>query len=153
MSYLLLIVEPVGQRQARSEKEARHLYQQMLDFEEDLKKRGLFLASSSLRPVAEGVRVRVREGKRAVIDGPFSEAKEMVGGPKPRRWWAVFSCSIAIPENRRLPLPANVPPPNGPRSKCGKPARAISLEKNLGPRVDFAPARSSFGVEPAPPIL
>ncbi|HAO31819.1 MAG TPA: YciI family protein [Candidatus Competibacter sp.] len=80
MSYLLLIVEPVGQRQARSEKEARHLYQQMLDFEEDLKKRGLFLASSSLRPVAEGVRVRVREGKRAVIDGPFSEAKEMVGG-------------------------------------------------------------------------
>lgn len=80
MPYLLLIVEPPGQRQARSEQEGRRLYRQMMDFGEDLKKRGLYLASNSLRPVAEGARVRVREGKRLVTDGPFSEAKEMVGG-------------------------------------------------------------------------
>src|SRR6185295_3956342 len=37
-------------------------------------------ASESLRPLAEGVRINVRAGKRVVADGPFAEAKEMVGG-------------------------------------------------------------------------
>lgn len=80
MSYLLLIVEPAGQRQTRSEAEGRQLYQHMLDFGKDLKARGLLVASESLRSDAEGVRVRVRGGQRILIDGPFAESKEMVGG-------------------------------------------------------------------------
>jgi hypothetical protein len=51
----------------------------MLRFSDELKTRGLLKASQSLVR-AEGVRVRVRDGKRTLVDGPFSEAKEMVGG-------------------------------------------------------------------------
>lgn len=80
MPYMLLIVEPAGQRAERSEAEGRELYQTMLRFGDDLKSRGLLMASQSLRSDAEGVRVQVRDGKRRLIDGPFAEAKEMVGG-------------------------------------------------------------------------
>ena len=80
MSYMLLIVEPVGQRRERTEDEGRALYDSMLKFSADLKARGLLTVSQSLRSDAEAVRVQVREGKRTLTDGPFAEAKEMVGG-------------------------------------------------------------------------
>lgn len=80
MPYMLLIMEPRGQRRERTEEEGRHAYQQMLDFSAELKSRGVLLASQSLKSDSEGVRVTVRNGKRALIDGPFAEAKEMVGG-------------------------------------------------------------------------
>lgn len=80
MSYMLLIIEPIGQRRERTEAEGRELYDQMLRFSADLKQRGLLTLSQSLRTDAEGVRVQRRNGKRTLIDGPFAEAKEMVGG-------------------------------------------------------------------------
>jgi hypothetical protein len=80
MSYMLLIVEPVGQRRERTEDEGRALYDSMLKFSADLKTRGLLTASQSLRSDAEAVRVQVRQGRRTPIDGPFAEAKEIVGG-------------------------------------------------------------------------
>ena len=78
MSYMLLIIEPVGQRQERTEDEGRTLYDRMLRFADELKQRGLLLAAQSLK--TEAARVQVRNGKRALVDGPFAEAKEMVGG-------------------------------------------------------------------------
>jgi len=80
MSYMLLIVEAVGQRRERTEDEARALYDSMLKFSADLKARSLLTVSQSLRSDAEAVRVQVHSGKRTLIDGPFAEAKEMVGG-------------------------------------------------------------------------
>lgn len=80
MSYMLLIVEPAGQRAARTEAEGRNLYDRMLEFSADLKSRGLLKISQSLRSDADGVRVQVRGGKKSLVDGPFTETKEMVGG-------------------------------------------------------------------------
>jgi hypothetical protein len=80
MSFMLLIVEPVGQRRERTEDEGRALYDSMLKFSADLKARGLLTVSQSLRSDAEAVRVQVRSGKPTLVDGPFAEAKEMVGG-------------------------------------------------------------------------
>lgn len=80
MPYMLLIIEPAGQRRSRTEQEGRALYERMVQFAEDLKARGLLKGVESLRTDAEGVRVQVRGGKSSVVDGPFSEAKEMVGG-------------------------------------------------------------------------
>lgn len=80
MAYMLLIIEPAGQRRERSEEEGRALYERMLRFSAGLKARGLLKASQSLRSDSEGIRVRVRNGKRTLLDGPFSESKEMVGG-------------------------------------------------------------------------
>ena len=55
-------------------------YDRMLRFTEDLKTRGVLKASDALRSDAEGVRVESRGGKRSIVDGPFAESKEIVGG-------------------------------------------------------------------------
>lgn len=78
MAYMLLIVEPTGQRHARSPQEGRGVYQRMLNYTESLKTRGLLLASNSLRESA--ARLSVRSGRQSVVDGPFTESKELVGG-------------------------------------------------------------------------
>ena len=80
MPYMLLIVEPTEQRLARNESEGRAAYAQMLRFGQGLKDRGLLLASESLQSQARAARVQVRGGRSQVVDGPFVEAKEMVGG-------------------------------------------------------------------------
>ena len=80
MSYMLLIVEKPGDRRERSEAEGRELYDRMMQFSESLKARGLLKLSQALRTDELAVRVEVRDGKRTMIDGPFAEAKEMVGG-------------------------------------------------------------------------
>ena len=80
MPYMLLIHEPVGQRLTRGEAEGRVVYGHMLDFAADLKARGLLLATESLASQDEAARVTVHAGRTSVLDGPFAEAKEMVGG-------------------------------------------------------------------------
>jgi hypothetical protein len=80
MSYMLLIVEPAGQRRTRTEAEGRAVYARMVNFSETLKARGLLTLSQSLKEDTRGARVKVRGGTTSVVDGPFAEAKEMVGG-------------------------------------------------------------------------
>ena len=80
MAYMLLIVEPRGQRAARSEAEGRAVYAQMVGFAEELKRRGVLMAVESLLADDRAARVAVRSGRSITTDGPFSEAKEMVGG-------------------------------------------------------------------------
>lgn len=80
MTYMLLIVEPTDQRQSRNEAEGRAAYASMLRFAEDLQTRGLLIAKESLSSHASAARVRMQGGQRRVLDGPFAEAKEMIGG-------------------------------------------------------------------------
>lgn len=80
MPYMLLIHEPIDQRSTRTEEEGRAVYDRMVRFADDLKSRGLLLGAESLSPQTKAARVRVQGGKPQVIDGPFTEAKEMVGG-------------------------------------------------------------------------
>jgi hypothetical protein len=80
MSWMLLIIEKPGDRGARSETEGRALYDAMMDFSAGLKERGQLTLSQSLRSEAQAVRVQARNGSASIVDGPFAEAKEMVGG-------------------------------------------------------------------------
>jgi hypothetical protein len=80
MAYMLLIVEPSHQRSERTEDEGRALYQSMGDYAESLRERGVLLACESLKSARDAVRVQVREGQSRLLDGPFAEAKEMIGG-------------------------------------------------------------------------
>lgn len=81
MPYMLLIIEPNGQRLTRTEAEGREAYARMLRFGDGLKERGLLLASESLKTQdSSAARVAVRNGRPQVLDGPFAEAKEMIGG-------------------------------------------------------------------------
>lgn len=53
---------------------------EMSKYNDQLSKAGVVLALDGLHAQAEGVRVEFSGGKTTVIDGPFTEAKEMIGG-------------------------------------------------------------------------
>jgi hypothetical protein len=78
MPQMLLIVEPIGQRAERGRASGEVVYQRMLDFAGELKEAGLLLGVNSLGSSAR--RLAKRDGGAQVWDGPFAEAKEMVGG-------------------------------------------------------------------------
>jgi hypothetical protein len=79
MAYALLIIEPPGQRQAHEE-EGKVRYARMVEFSEQLRKRGLLTLSQSLASDRDGARVQVHKGQATILDGPFAEARELIGG-------------------------------------------------------------------------
>jgi hypothetical protein len=71
-------------------------------FNEELVKAGVMLAGEGLHPSSKGVRVRFSGNKRTVVDGPFSETKELVAG----FWlWQLRSLEEAIEWVKRCPNP------------------------------------------------
>lgn len=71
-------------------------------FNEALVKAGVMLAGEGLHPSAKGARVRFQGAKRTVIDGPFTETKELIAG----FWlWQVKSKEEAIEWVKRCPNP------------------------------------------------
>jgi hypothetical protein len=71
-------------------------------FNEELVKAGIMLAGEGLHPSSKGARVRFSGDKRTVIDGPFTETKELVAG----YWmWQVKSKEEAIEWVKRCPNP------------------------------------------------
>jgi len=80
MQYLLLIYSPESHRESMSEPETKKIYQQYGELIADLQKSGKFLGGHELQPTTSATTVRVRNGKKAVTDGPFAETKEQLGG-------------------------------------------------------------------------
>ena len=73
----------------------------MVKFNEELVKAGVMLAGEGLHPTSKAARVRFSGSQRTVIDGPFSEAKELVAG----FWlWQVKSLDEAIEWVKRAPF-------------------------------------------------
>jgi hypothetical protein len=71
-------------------------------FNEELMKAGVLLAGEGLQPSSKGARIRFSGAKRTVIDGPFTETKELVAG----FWlWQVKSKDEAIEWVKRCPNP------------------------------------------------
>ena len=71
-------------------------------YNEELVKAGVMLAGEGLHPSSKGVRVRFAGGKRTVVDGPFTETKELIAG----FWlWQVKSKEEAIEWVKRCPEP------------------------------------------------
>lgn len=71
-------------------------------YNEELVKAGVLLAGEGLRPSSAGARVRFAGSSREVMDGPFTETKELVAG----YWlWQVRSMDEAIEWVRRCPNP------------------------------------------------
>ena len=73
-------------------------------FNEELVKAGVMLAGEGLQPSSKGARVRFKDATRTVIDGPFTETKELIAG----FWiWQVKSLEEAIEWVKRCPNPFN----------------------------------------------
>ena len=70
-------------------------------FNEELVRAGVMLAGEGIKPSSKGVRVRFDGSQTTVIDGPFTESKELVAG----FWlWQVKSMDEAIAWLRRAPF-------------------------------------------------
>ncbi|MPZ15240.1 MAG: YciI family protein [Chloroflexi bacterium] len=84
---------------------SEQLLTEMGTYNEELVKAGLMLAGEGLHPSSKGVRVRFSGENRTVIDGPFTETKELIAG----YWlWQVKSIDEAIEWLKRCPNPTGV---------------------------------------------
>jgi hypothetical protein len=80
---------------------SRQLLAEMGKFNEELVKAGIMLAGEGLQASSKGKRVRFSANKRTVIDGPFSETKELIAG----FWlWQVRSMEEAVEWLKRAPF-------------------------------------------------
>ena len=81
---------------------SEQMLEAMAKYNEELVKAGVMLDGAGLQSSAKGARVRFNGPKRTVIDGPFSETKELVAG----YWiWQVKSLEEAIEWVKRCPNP------------------------------------------------
>jgi len=81
---------------------SKELITAMGNYNEELVKAGIRLAGEGLKPSSQGKRLRFSGSKRTVIDGPFSETKELIAG----YWiWQVRSMEEAVEWLKRCPNP------------------------------------------------
>jgi hypothetical protein len=81
---------------------SQKLLADMMKYNEELVKAGIMLAGEGLKPTSKAARVRFSGNQRTVIDGPFTETKELVAG----YWlWQVKSLDEAIEWAKRCPNP------------------------------------------------
>lgn len=74
----------------------------MGNYNEELMEAGVMLAGEGLHPSSKGKRVKFSGGEKTVIDGPFSETKELIAG----FWiWQVESMAEAVKWVKRMPNP------------------------------------------------
>jgi hypothetical protein len=79
----------------------KELFAEMGKFNEQLAKAGVMLAAEGLQPTSKGKRVKFSGATRTVIDGPFTESKELIAG----FWlWQVRSMEEAVEWLKRAPF-------------------------------------------------
>ena len=69
-----------------SEPPPPELFESMGAFVEEATKAGVIVATGGIAPTSEGAKLSLKDGEFTVVDGPFAEAKEIVGG------WAIMEC-------------------------------------------------------------
>jgi hypothetical protein len=83
---------------------SEQLLTEMTRYNEELVKAGVMLAGEGLHPSSKGKRVKFSNGKASVVDGPFTETKELIAG----FWlWQVKTIEEAVEWVKRMPNPDN----------------------------------------------
>ncbi len=99
---VMVIVKATRESEAEIKPGDEKLLKEMGAFNEELVKAGIMLAGEGLKPSKLGKRVRFSGANRTVIDGPFTETKELVAG----YWlWQVKSIQEAVEWVKRCPNP------------------------------------------------
>lgn len=80
MKYLCLVYHDEKQIDALPESEYEAIVSEVLDYREELRQSGHYIASNALECVNAATTIRVRSGKVSITDGPFAETKEQLGG-------------------------------------------------------------------------
>ncbi|MFN8202900.1 MAG: YciI family protein [Solirubrobacteraceae bacterium] len=99
MRFMVLV--PGNAESEAGEMPSTELIEEMTKYNEELVKAGVMLAGEGLHPTSQAAKVRFEGGQRTVIDGPFTEAKEIVAG----YWvWECASREEAIEWLKRAPF-------------------------------------------------
>ena len=85
MRFMVLV--PGGSESESGQMPPREALEEMTKYNQQLAEAGVFLAGEGLRPTSDGAKVRFEGERPTVIDGPFTEAKEIVAG-----YW-IWECS------------------------------------------------------------
>ena len=80
MKFLCMAYEEEGKLNQLSKSEWHALRQETLDYVESMRKNGQLIITHALRSATTASTVRIRNGKLSIIDGPFAETKEQLGG-------------------------------------------------------------------------
>ena len=78
-----LISELPGQDRKKPDPDApfdEAMFTRYMKFNEEMYKAGVLVVAEGLNPAGKGARIAVRDGKRHLVDGPFTESKELIGG-------------------------------------------------------------------------
>jgi hypothetical protein len=108
MKFMIIVKATADSEAGRFPPGAEQLFEEMGAFHEELAKAGVLLDGSGLQPSSKGWRIRYEGDKRRVIDGPFTESKELVAG------YTLIQCrnrDEALEWTRRFPNPVG---PNRP---------------------------------------
>jgi len=126
MRFMVLV--PASKESEAGQLPTPEILTEMQKFNEELVKAGVMLAGDGLQPSSKGVRVTFQGGKKTVIDGPFTESKELVAG----FWiWQVRSRDEALEWLKRAPF-----------GKWGDERVTVELRQIFEP-ADFAPSDPS----------
>jgi hypothetical protein len=97
----VMVLVPADENSEKGVMPDEKLLTEMGNFNEELVKAGVMLAGEGLHPTSKAARVRFDGDKRTVIDGPFTESKELIAG----YWlWQVRDMDEAIEWIKRAPF-------------------------------------------------
>ncbi|MEO7393034.1 MAG: YciI family protein [Ramlibacter sp.] len=102
MKFMIIVKATPDSEAGRFPPDAENLFRAMATYHEELAKAGALLDASGLQPSSKGWRVRYDGDKRAVVDGPFTESKELIAG---YTLIQVRSRAEALEWSRRFPNP------------------------------------------------
>jgi hypothetical protein len=80
MRFMIVVKASKDSEAGKFPQDKEKMFEAMTTYHEELAKAGLLLDAVGLKPSANGWRVKYSGGKRKVIDGPFTEAKELIAG-------------------------------------------------------------------------
>ncbi len=101
----VMVIVPADANSEAGKMPSTEILEKMTKFNEELVKAGVMLAGEGLHPTSRAKRVRFEGGKKTVIDGPFTESKELIAG----FWlWQVKSIEEAVEWIKRAPFDGGV---------------------------------------------
>ena len=80
MKFMIIVKATADSEAGRFPPDTEKLFAAMAGYHEELAKAGVLLDASGLQPSSKGWRIRYDGDKRSVVDGPFTESKELIAG-------------------------------------------------------------------------
>lgn len=80
MKYLLMIYSDEARQEAATKADTEQVHAAYMAYTEALRKSGVLVGGERLQPIASATTVRVANGKTQVLNGPYAETREQLGG-------------------------------------------------------------------------